>query len=667
MFAMVLVIGIVVDDAIVVVENVERIMSEEGLPPLEATKKAMSQISGAVIGITAVLISVFVPLAMFSGATGNIYRQFALTMALAIAFSAFLALSLTPALCGTLLKPVAKGHHMEKSGFFGWFNRSFSAATHGYEGVVARLLRRSLGLMLVYLALAAGAAWIYMRLPTSFLPNEDQGTLMVSMQLPAGATKARTDATLATANHIATSMPEVQSLIGVSGFSFSGSGQNMAMGFVMLEDWSKRKAPGSDAASVADKISGTLGGAVKDGFAFAISPPAIMELGTSTGFKMYLQDRNNNGHEALLAARNKLVAQMRTNPMFDAHNIRTGGLEDAPQVKIEINRAAAAAQGVDIASIRSVLGMALGSAYVNDFPNNGRLQRVIVQADATARMQPDDVLALTVPNASGKAVPLSTVASASWQGGVQQSRRFNGYPAMQIEGAAASGFSSGQAMAEVQRMVSALGDGYSLEWEGQSREEIKGSAQTMILYAFAILAVFLALAALYESWSIPLAVILVVPLGFLGVVLGVTGRNWFNAVPTYLNDIYFQVGLITVIGLSAKNAILIIEFAKDLQEQGKSALAAALEAAHLRFRPILMTSFAFILGVVPLYLASGASSASQRAIGTSVLWGMLIGTILSVFFVPMFYVVVRKFFKGGKRAATPPAPASTSAEFGPQH
>ena len=667
MFAMVLVIGIVVDDAIVVVENVERIMSEEGLPPLEATKKAMSQISGAVIGITAVLISVFVPLAMFSGATGNIYRQFALTMALAIAFSAFLALSLTPALCGTLLKPVAKGHHMEKSGFFGWFNRSFSAATHGYEGVVARLLRRSLGLMLVYLALAAGAAWIYMRLPTSFLPNEDQGTLMVSMQLPAGATKARTDATLATANQIATSMPEVQSLIGVSGFSFSGSGQNMAMGFVMLEDWSKRKAPGSDAASVADKISGALGGAVQDGFAFAISPPAIMELGTSTGFKMYLQDRNNNGHEALLAARNKLVAQMRTNPMFDAHNIRTGGLEDAPQVKIEINRAAAAAQGVDIASIRSVLGMALGSAYINDFPNNGRLQRVIVQADATARMQPDDVLALTVPNSAGKAVPLSTVASASWQGGVQQSQRFNGYPAMQIEGAAASGFSSGQAMAEVQRMVSALGDGYSLEWEGQSREEIKGSAQTMILYAFAILAVFLALAALYESWSIPLAVILVVPLGFLGVVLGVTGRNWFNVVPTYLNDIYFQVGLITVIGLSAKNAILIIEFAKDLQEQGKSALAAALEAAHLRFRPILMTSFAFILGVVPLYLASGASSASQRAIGTSVLWGMLIGTILSVFFVPMFYVVVRKFFKGGKRAATPPAPASTSAEFGPQH
>ena len=667
MFAMVLVIGIVVDDAIVVVENVERIMSEEGLPPLQATKKAMGQISGAVIGITAVLISVFVPLAMFSGATGNIYRQFALTMALAIAFSAFLALSLTPALCGTLLKPVPKGHHMEKSGFFGWFNRGFSATTHGYEGIVARLLCRSLSLMVVYLALAAGAVWVYMRLPTSFLPNEDQGTLMVSMQLPAGATKARTDATLATVTQIATSMPEVDSMIGVSGFSFTGSGQNMAMGFVMLKDWSQRKAPGSDAASVAGKITGAMMGMVKDGFAFAVSPPAIMELGTSSGFKFFLQDRNNNGHAALLAARNKLLGQMRSSKMFNAQNTRTGGLEDAPQLKIDINRAAAAAQGIDFSSIRSVLAMALGSSYINDFPNNGRLQRVIVQADASSRMQPEDVLALTVPNSSGQAVPLSTVASVSWEEGMQQSQRFNGYPAMQIEGAAASGYSSGEAMAEVQRMVDEMGGGYSLEWTEQSREEVKGSAQTVILYAFAILAVFLALAALYESWSIPLAVILVVPLGFLGVVLGTTGRNWFNAVPTYLNDIYFQVGLITVIGLSAKNAILIIEFAKDVQEQGKTALQAALQAAHLRFRPILMTSFAFILGVVPLYLASGASSASQRAIGTSVLWGMLIGTLLSVFFVPMFYVLVRKFFKGGKKAAAPEAALAASAESGPQH
>ena len=664
MFAMVLVIGIVVDDAIVVVENVERIMSEEGLPPLEATKKAMSQISGAVIGITAVLISVFVPLAMFSGATGNIYRQFALTMALAIGFSAFLALSLTPALCGTLLKPVEKGHHMEKGGFFGWFNRNFSKATHGYEGMVARLLRRSASLLVVYVALGAAAVWVYTRIPTSFLPNEDQGTLMVSMQLPAGATKARTDATLATVNAVATGMPEVESMIGVSGFSFTGSGQNMAMGFVMLKDWSERQAPGSGAQALAGRITGALMGTIKDGFAFAISPPAIMELGTSSGFKMFLQDRNNNGHEALLAARNKLLGQMRASPMFDSRNTRAAGLEDAPQVKVDINREAAAAQGINFGSIRSVLAMALGSSYVNDFPNNGRLQRVIVQADATARMQPEDILALTVPNAAGVAVPLSTVASASWEEGMQQSQRFNGYPAMQIEGAAATGYSSGEVMAEAQRMVDELGGGYSLEWAGQSREEAKGSTQTTMLYAFAILAVFLALAALYESWSIPLAVILVVPLGFLGVVLGVMGRNMvggmFGIPPSYLNDIYFQVGLVTVIGLSAKNAILIIEFAKDLQEEGMSALEAALQAAHLRFRPILMTSFAFILGVIPLYIASGASSASQRAIGTSVLWGMLVGTLLAVFFVPMFYVVVRKLFKG-KRPAPQPIAAQPGA------
>ncbi len=652
MFAMVLVIGIVVDDAIVVVENVERIMAEEGLPPREATKKAMSQISGAVIGITAVLISVFVPLAMFSGATGNIYRQFAVTMAIAIAFSAFLALSLTPALCASLLKPIPKGHHEEKKGFFGWFNRKFTSWTHGYEGWVAKVLRKTFRMLFVYLALAAVAAFLFMRIPTSFLPQEDQGSLMMMVQLPAGATKERTDATLAVANQVITSMPEVENFIGVSGFSFAGSGQNMGFGFVTLKDWSERTAAGSDASSVAGKITGALMGSVKDGFALVLNPPAIMELGTSSGFSMYLQDRNSSGHAALLAKRNELIDKMRQNPMFDAANVRASGLEDAPQLKIDINREAAAAQGIDFSSIRTVLGTALGSSYINDFPNNGRLQRVIVQADAAARMQPEDIMRLTVPNSAGVAVPLSTIATMAWESGMEQSVRFNGYPAMQIDGAAATGYSSGEVMAEVQRMVDEM-NGYSLEWAGQSREEAKGSSQTMILYGFAILAVFLALAALYESWSIPLAVILVVPLGFLGVVLGVTGRNLtgslFGLPPSYLNDIYFQVGLITVIGLSAKNAILIIEFAKDLQAQGKSAMEAALAAAHLRFRPIIMTSMAFILGVVPLYISSGASSASQRAIGTSVLWGMLIGTMLSVFLVPLFYVVVRKFFKGSKR------------------
>ena len=650
MFAMVLVIGIVVDDAIVVVENVERIMSEEGLPPKEATKKAMSQISGAVIGITAVLISVFLPLLFFTGASGKIYTQFAATMAIAIAFSAFFALSLTPALCATLLKPIPKGHHEEKKGFFGWFNRTFSKGTHKYESVVAKVLKHAVPMLVVYAALGGVAGLLYKNIPDSFLPQEDQGSLMMMVQLPAGATKERTDATLATANAIITKMPEVENFLGVSGFSFAGSGQNMGFGFITLKDWSERTDPASSAAAVTGKLTGALMQNVKDGFGIVINPPAIMELGTSSGFEFYLQDRNNSGHAALLAKRNELIAKMRQNPIFDGANIRASGLEDAPQLKLEIDRQAAAAQGIDFSSIRSVLGTALSSSYINDFPNNGRLQRVIVQADAQSRMQPEDILALTVPNKSGVAVPLSTIATAKWENGMEQSVRFNGYPSMKLEGAAANGYSTGQAMAEVKRLVDELEGGYSLEWGGQSREEAKGSSQTYLVYGLAILAVFLVLAALYESWSIPLSVILVVPLGFLGVVLGVTGRNGFLALfgvpPQYLNDIYFQVGLITVIGLSAKNAILIIEFAKDLQEQGMDAVKSALQAAHLRFRPIIMTSFAFILGVVPLFFASGASSASQRAIGTSVLSGMLVGTILSVFLVPLFYVVIRKLFKG---------------------
>lgn len=660
MFAMVLVIGIVVDDAIVVVENVERIMSEEGLPPKEATKKAMSQISGAVIGITAVLISVFLPLLFFTGASGKIYTQFAATMAIAIAFSAFFALSLTPALCATLLKPIPKGHHEEKKGFFGWFNRTFSKGTHKYESVVAKVLKHAVPMLVVYAALGGVAGLLYKNIPDSFLPQEDQGSLMMMVQLPAGATKERTDATLATANAIITKMPEVENFLGVSGFSFAGSGQNMGFGFITLKDWSERTDPASSAAAVTGKLTGALMQNVKDGFGIVLNPPAIMELGTSSGFEFYLQDRNNSGHAALLAKRNELIAKMRQNPMFDSANIRASGLEDAPQLKLEIDRQAAAAQGIDFSSIRSVLGTALSSSYINDFPNNGRLQRVIVQADAQSRMQPEDILALTVPNKSGVAVPLSTIATAKWENGMEQSVRFNGYPAMKLEGAAANGYSTGQAMAEVKRLVDELEGGYSLEWGGQSREEAKGSSQTYLVYGLAILAVFLVLAALYESWSIPLSVILVVPLGFLGVVLGVTGRNGFLALfgvpPQYLNDIYFQVGLITVIGLSAKNAILIIEFAKDLQEQGMDAVKSALQAAHLRFRPIIMTSFAFILGVVPLFFASGASSASQRAIGTSVLSGMLVGTILSVFLVPLFYVVIRKLFKG-KQPQQPQQPA----------
>ena len=654
MFAMVLVIGIVVDDAIVVVENVERIMATEGLPPKAATKKAMGQISGAVIGITAVLISVFVPLAMFSGATGNIYKQFALTMAASIAFSAFLALTLTPALCATMLKQIPKGHHQEKKGLFGWFNKKFDKWTNGYEGWVAKVLRKTFSMMIVYIGLSVAGVFLFMRLPTSFLPTEDQGFIMVSVQLPAGATKERTDATMEQITKLAKDIPEIENIITVSGFSFfSGNGQNIGMGFAMLKDWEKREAPGSDATSVANKLNGKMMTTLKDGSGFALTPPPIMELGSGSGLTINLQDRNNNGHAAFLEKRNELIGKMRANSLFNANTIRTGGLEDAPQLKIDINRAAAAAQGISFSDIRTALASALGSSYVNDFPNQGRLQRVMVQADASARMQPADILNLTVPNSSGAVVPLSTIATVSWQTGMEQSTRFNGYPSMSISASPATGVSTGQAMAEVQKMVDEMGGGYSLEWGEQSREEAKGGSQTLILYALAAAAVFLVLAALYESWSIPLAVILVIPLGLVGAALGVTGRNMFEAllgsVPSFSNDIYFQVGFVTVMGLSAKNAILIIEFAKDLQAQGKSALEAALEAARLRFRPIIMTSFAFILGVVPLYVASGASSASRRAIGTTVFWGMLIGTILSVFLVPLFYVIVRKFFKETQR------------------
>ena len=649
MFAMVLVIGIVVDDAIVVVENVERIMAGEGLPPKAATKKAMGQISGAVIGITAVLMSVFVPLAMFSGATGNIYKQFALTMSASIAFSAFLALTLTPALCATMLKAIPKGHHEEKKGFFGWFNKKFDNWTHGYEGWVAKVLRKTLRMMVVYVGLAVVGVFLFMRLPTSFLPTEDQGFVMVSVQLPAGATKERTDATLAQVTQLAKSIPEIENIITVSGFSFSGNGQNMAMGFAMLKDWNERTAPGSDAVAIAGKLTGMMMGTLKDGFGIAIVPPPIMELGNGSGLSINLQDRNNTGHAALLAKRNELIQKMRTSGLFNPSTVRAGGLEDAPQLKIDINRSAASAQGISFASIRTALANALGSSYVNDFPNQGRLQRVMVQADASARMQPADILNLTVPNSSGIAVPLSSIATVSWQMGTEQSVRFNGYPAMELSGSPATGVSTGQAMEAVQKMVDELGGGYSLEWGGQSREEAKGGSQTIALYALAAVAVFLVLAALYESWSIPLAVLLVMPLGLAGAAAGVTGRNltelMLGGIPAFANDIYFQVGFVTVMGLSAKNAILIIEFAKDLQAQGKSAVEAALEAARLRFRPIIMTSFAFILGVVPLYIAGGASSASQRAIGTTVFWGMLVGTLLSVFLVPLFYVVVRQFFK----------------------
>ena len=626
----------------------------------------MGQISGAIIGVTVVLISVFVPLAFFSGSVGNIYRQFSAVMVSSIALSAFLALSLTPALCATLLKPVEAGHHMAKGGFFGWFNRGFARTAKGYESLVARMLRRAARYLVIYAAIIAAVVFLYGRLPTSFVPSEDQGFMIVNVQLPPGATQNRTLAVMQQVEAYVLRQPEVQNMVSVLGFSFSGSGQNAALAFVTLKDWAERKDPSQSAAAVAGRAFGALMG-VRDAFIFALSPPPIPELGSSSGFSFRLQDRGGNGHAALLAARNQMLGMAGQSKLLTG--VRPEGLEDAPQLQIDIDRDKASASGVSFESINSALSTTLGSSYANDFPNAGRLQRVVVQADAPARMQGEDLLRISVNNNKGQAVPLSAFATTQWIVGPMQTVRYNGYPTMRISGQAAPGYSSGDAMAEMERLAARLPSGFAFEWTGQSREERLAGAQAFILFAFALLAVFLALAALYESWSIPVAVLLVVPLGVLGVLVGANLRG-------LANDVYFNVGLITIIGLAAKNAVLIIEFAKDVQAHGKTAVQAVLEAAHLRFRPILMTSMAFILGVLPLVLASGAGSAGQRAIGTGVMGGMISATLLAVFFVPVFYVLVRTMFKDSERQRRlyahepdaddqPPPPASGSSGVAP--
>ncbi|HEY5801093.1 MAG TPA: efflux RND transporter permease subunit [Burkholderiaceae bacterium] len=640
MFGMVLVIGIVVDDAIVVVENVERIMSEEGLPPLQATRKAMGQISGAIIGVTVVLMSVFVPLAFFGGAVGNIYRQFSAVMVSSIGFSAFMALTLTPALCAHLLKPVEAGHHHDKKGFFGWFNRSFTKTARNYESFLSRLVRRTGRAMVVFVLLVGVVGLLFTRMPNSFLPNEDQGYVIANIQLPPGATLERTNQVMRNAEAFIMKQPEVANMVSVLGFSFSGQGQNMALAFIPLKDWSEREGKDQNAGAVAGRITGAMMATQRDAFIFALSPPPIPELGRGTGFSFRLQDRGGNGHNALLAARNQLLGMAKQSKVLAG--VRPEGLEDAPQVMLDIDRDKAQALGVSFAAINAAISTSLGSSYVNDFPNAGRLQRVVVQADARFRMQPDDLLRLNAMNAQGQPVPLSAFATTKWVTGPMQTLRFNGYPAMSISGDAAPGYSTGAALDEMEALAAKLPPGFAFEWTGQSREE-KLSGSTMgILIGFAMLAVFLALAALYESWSIPVSVLLVVPLGVLGAIAAATLRG-------YPNDVYFKIGLITIIGLAAKNAVLIVEFAKDLQAQGRTPIQAAIEAAHLRFRPIIMTSLAFMGGVLPLFIASGAGSASQRAIGTGVMGGMVTATVLGVIFVPVFFVLIRSFFKGSER------------------
>lgn len=628
MFGMVLAIGILVDDAIVVVENVERIMSEEGLAPREATIKAMQQVSGAIVGITLVLSAVFFPLAFMSGSVGVIYRQFSLVLAVSILFSGFLALTFTPALCASWLKPIPKGYHEQKKGFFGIFNRFFNGLTTRFEWLSSRLVRRTGRYMVIYLVIVGVLAFFYLRLPESFVPVEDQGYYIVNVQLPPGATYARTEAVVKELEDFLLNRDAMQNTTMIMGFSFAGAGQNATLGFPTLKPWSER-GKGQSASEEVAAFNAHFAG-YTDASVMAVDPPAIDGLGNSSGFALRLQDRGE-GPEALRAARDELLYRANTSPLIAYAMVE--GLADAPQLRLDVDRVQAEALGVNFGSIATVLATSYGSATINDFASAGRLQRVVVQADVAGRMTPEGVLDLYVPNDSGGHVPLSAFTTISWELGTVQQTRYNGYPAFKIIGDAVPGYSSGEVMAELEQIMADLPRGIGYEWTGLSYQEKFAGAQAPRLFALAILVVFLLLVALYESWSIPASVMLIVPLGALGSVLVVT----MVGLP---NDVYFKVGLITIIGLAAKNAILIVEFAKSLHEQGQSLADAAVEAVRLRFRPIVMTSMAFTLGVLPLALATGAGAASQSAIGIGVVGGMISATILGVTFVPIFFVWV---------------------------
>lgn len=638
MFGMVLAIGLLVDDAIVVVENVERVMAEEGLPPKEATKKSMEQIQGALVGIAMVLSAVFIPMAFFGGSTGAIYRQFSITIVSAMVLSVLVALILTPALCATMLKPITKGEHGVTTGFFGWFNRLFEKSTHHYTDSVANILRRTGRYLLIYLLLVIGMILLFLRLPSSFLPEEDQGILLTMVQMPAGATQERTQKVLDEVNNyfLTQEKDNVNSVFTVNGFGFSGQGQNTGLAFVSLKDWSERSGAENKVPAIAGRAMGTFS-QIKDGLVFAFNLPAIVELGTATGFDFQLIDQGNLGHTKLTEARNQLLGMAAQHPDLLV-GMRPNGLEDTPQFKLTIDQEKAQALGISLSDINTTLGAALGGSYVNDFLDRGRVKRVYVQSEAPFRMLPEDIDNWYVRGNSGQMVPFSSFSSAKWQFGSPRLERYNGLPSMEILGQAAPGRSTGEAMNMMEELAAKLPNGVGYDWTGMSYQERLSGNQAPSLYAISLIVVFLCLAALYESWSIPFSVMLVVPLGVIGALLAATMRGLEN-------DVYFQVGLLTTIGLSAKNAILIVEFAKDLMEkEGKGLIESTLEAVRMRLRPILMTSLAFILGVLPLVISSGAGSGAQNAVGTGVMGGMIAATVLAIFFVPVFFVVVKRRF-----------------------
>ena len=653
LFGMVLAIGLLVDDAIVVVENVERLIQDEGLSPKEAAKKSMDEISGALIGIGLVLSAVFLPMAFFAGSTGVIFRQFSITIVSSMILSVLVALILTPALCATILKP-AKHGHADKKGFFGWFNRTFDKGVKGYGRNVEKIEHRWGRSMLVYAAIVVGMVFIFLRLPSGFLPEEDQGSLISQVSLPAGSSLEETERTLARVrdHFLQSEKDNVAAVFTISGFGFVGQGQNVGIVFARMKDWSERKGSDNSVMAVAQRANMAFS-KISSGMVIAFVPPAVQELGNASGFDLQLLDNANVGHEKLLEARNQLLGMAMADKRLA--QVRPNGLEDTPQLKLNVDQAAAGALGIAQADVNDTISTNMGSSYVNDFIDRDRVKRVFVQADAPFRTSPDAIGALHVRGSSGVMAPLSSFVTTEWTQGPARLERFNGVPSMNIMGAPAPGVASGTAMQAMEEHIAKLPPGIGYSWNGISYEERTSGGQAGYVYALSLLIVFLCLAALYESWSVPIAVMLVVPLGVLGAVIAATlaGLN---------NDIYLQVGLITTIGVSAKNAILIVEFAEEKMREGLSPAAAALEAGKLRLRPILMTSFAFIFGVLPLALSNGAGAGGQNAIGWAVVGGMLSATVLAIFFVPVFFTVVKRLFREHKTheaaddRATPAAP-----------